>query len=112
VAFSTRGRRIPSVRHRSALENDVQQGDEVHDDEHSGHGIQAVYVRFSPRGDTDEHEGDAKFDGDNCGAVEDFKEEEVLGMLVLIDGSVKECIPASLELFHLKRVCDRELQRR
>lgn len=68
---------VPSIRHRRALENDVEQGAAISNEEQNHHGPLSVDVELSVLRDPDEHEGNRELDRyDGC-AVEDFEEEEV-----------------------------------
>lgn len=75
---------VPGVGDRGTLEDDVQQGDKVHDDEHGRNCIQAINVCCSSGGDTNKHKRNAQLDGNDCRTIEDFKEEKVLGVLVVV----------------------------
>jgi hypothetical protein len=67
-----------NVRHRLALENDVEQCDQVRDGEESGAHVETVDVPPHRPGDSDERETDTQFDKDYRDAVKDFEQEEPL----------------------------------
>lgn len=78
IAVSTRSRRIPRPRNGIAVEDDDEQGYDVHDDEHG---------RSDPKGDdivpfagrnTHLHKRDTELDRHNRDAVKNLEEEEPL----------------------------------
>ena len=68
-----------SLRDRLALEDDVEQGDKVHQREHSYTSVKAVHEVLHRTRHTDQHARDTRFDEDDRDAKEDLEEEEPLG---------------------------------
>lgn len=67
---------VPGEADGVAAKDDVEEGDQVHDDEEGGHGVDGVFVVLLWASDADQHEGDAELDRDDGDAEEDFEEEE------------------------------------
>lgn len=72
---------VPGEADGVAAKDDVEEGDQVHDDEEGGHGVDGVFVVLLWASDADQHEGDAELDRDDGDAEEDFEEEEPLSTI-------------------------------
>jgi hypothetical protein len=83
VAFPSFDGSVPSVRHRPAVEDDVQHGNKVHRCEHCRHCIQTVRVHRFVRSNAQQHEGDAELDRNDGCTVEYLEQEEVLLLSVI-----------------------------
>lgn len=66
------------VLNRAALENDVQQSNQVHGREHAADDVEAIDVGLPSGGNTHQHERDTELDRNDRGAVENFEEKEPL----------------------------------
>lgn len=69
---------VDAIRDRVALEDDVEQRNEVHRNEHRNASIKTPDEILHRTGDPDKHEGDTGLDEDDRDAVEDLKQEEPL----------------------------------
>lgn len=70
-----------NLRYWPAVEDDEEQGNNVHDGKHAHHDVLTVDIMLPSRCDTDQLESNTQFDGNDCNAVKDFEKKEPLHSL-------------------------------
>jgi hypothetical protein len=78
VASALLDRSVPCVRHRPAVEDNVQQGNEVHCCKYRRYCVYTVGELLSFQGDAHQHKRDAELDGNDGCTIEDLEKEEIL----------------------------------
>lgn len=67
------------VLNRDAVDEDEDQGNDIHCHKDRDHDILDIHIQLPPLGDSDQHPADAEFDGDDGRHVSNLEDQEELG---------------------------------